>query len=125
MASQMEEVAKQFTEFYYNTFDSGRTNLAALYRNSSMLTFEGQQFLGAPQITEKLVSLPFQKVAHKVSTYDVQPSNTQGNSIMVLVTGQLLIDEESNPQQFSQTFQLCNDNGNWYVQNDIFRLNYA
>ncbi|PVV00481.1 hypothetical protein BB560_005136 [Smittium megazygosporum] len=81
--------------------------------------------MGAASIAEKLGSLPFQKVLHKVTTYDVQPSNAQGSSILVLVTGQLLIDEERNPQQFSQCFNLSNEGGSWFVQNDIFRLNYA
>ncbi|RBQ78168.1 hypothetical protein FVER14953_21555 [Fusarium verticillioides] len=31
MAGNFEEVAKQFVEFYYNTFDSDRKGLAALY----------------------------------------------------------------------------------------------
>jgi hypothetical protein len=90
-----------------------------------MLTFEGQQFQGSESIVGKLTSLPFQKVQHKVSTVDVQPGNQNSSSILVFVTGQLLVDEEANPQFFSQTFQLLNDNGNWYVFNDIFRLNYA
>ncbi|OMJ11930.1 Nuclear transport factor 2 [Smittium culicis] len=121
----MEEVAKQFVQFYYASFDSNRSSLTALYRDSSMLSFEGQQFLGAPSITEKLVSLPFAKVKHEVTTYDVQPANASNTTLAVLVTGQLLIDDESIPHKFSQLFNLSNENGNWFVQNDIFRLNYA
>jgi hypothetical protein len=90
-----------------------------------MLSFEGQPFQGGQAIVEKLASLPFQKVQHKVSTVDVQPSSTANTSILVFVTGQLLVDEETNPQFFSQVFQLLSDNGNWYVFNDIFRLNLA
>jgi hypothetical protein len=56
-----------------------------------MLSFEGQQFQGASNISEKLVSLPFQKVAHRISTVDAQPSNPNGQSIVVTVTGQLLV----------------------------------
>lgn len=61
---------------------------------------------------------------HKVNTIDVQPSNPQspGAAILIFVTGQLLIDDESNPQFFSQVFQLYSDAGNWFVYNDIFRL---
>ncbi|OLY79853.1 Nuclear transport factor 2 [Smittium mucronatum] len=121
----MEQVAKQFVEFYYASFDSNRNGLSPLYRDNSMLTFEGQQFLGVSNITEKLVSLPFQRVVHKVTTYDVQPSSANNSTLMVLVTGLLFIDEEKNPQNFSQMFNLANDNGSWFVQNDVFRLNYA
>jgi hypothetical protein len=48
-------ISKQFTEFYYSTFDSDRSALANLYRDHSMLTFEGQPTQGGSAIVEKLV----------------------------------------------------------------------
>jgi hypothetical protein len=74
--SQEQAIAKEFVNFYYSTFDRNRQELASLYKQHSMLSFEGQTFLGA-QIVEKLVSLPFQKVQHQVVTVDAQPSNPQ------------------------------------------------
>ncbi|KAL6917964.1 hypothetical protein ACHAPO_000230 [Fusarium lateritium] len=122
MAGNFEDVAKQFVEFYYNTFDTDRKGLASLYRPHSMLTFESASVLGAEAIAEKLVSLPFQKVKHQVSTIDAQPSNEQGG-IIILITGALLIDEEQNPMNFSQTFQLHRDqSGQYFVYNDLFKL---
>ncbi|KAL9553695.1 Nuclear transport factor 2 [Mucor bainieri] len=118
-------IANQFTTYYYQTFDANRQGLAQLYREASMLTFEGQPFRGAADIGEKLGSLPFQKVQHRVSTFDAQPADPSGSNILVFVTGQLLIDDETNPQMFSQTFHLVPENGSYYVFNDIFRLNYA
>lgn len=56
-----------------------------------MLTFEGVQTQGTNSIVEKLVGLPFQKVAHRISTVDAQPSNPNNSSIVVTVTGQLLV----------------------------------
>ncbi|SAL97570.1 hypothetical protein [Absidia glauca] len=97
---------------------------SASFRESSMLTFEGQQFQGANAITQKLVELPFQKVAHKISTIDAQPSTAAG-SIIVIVSGQLLIDEEQNPQFFTQSFVLIPENNSFYVFNDMFRLIYG
>ncbi|KJK64945.1 NTF2 like protein [Aspergillus parasiticus SU-1] len=70
--------ASLFVEFYYNTFDQNREQLAALYRDQSMLTFETSSVQGVANINEKLTSLPFQKVAHQVSTLDAQPSNEAG-----------------------------------------------
>ena len=95
-----------------------------LYRNESMLTFETSQLQGARDIVEKLTSLPFQKVAHRISTLDAQPASPNGD-ILVMVTGELLIDEEQNPQRYSQVFHLIPDAGSYYVFNDIFRLNYS
>lgn len=89
-----------------------------------MLTFESSQVQGAKDIVEKLTSLPFQKVQHKITTLDAQPASPNGD-VLVLVTGVLLVDEESNPQQYSQVFHLIPEGSSYYVFNDIFRLNYG
>ena len=98
--------------------------MANLYRDHSMLTFETSQVQGAKDIAEKLVSLPFQKVAHRISTLDAQPGSPAGD-ILVMVTGELLIDEEQNAQRYSQVFHLIPEGNSYYVFNDIFRLNYS
>lgn len=85
-----------------------------------MLTFEGSQVQGAQAIVEKLTGLPFEKVQHKVETRDAQPTG-DGNSLVVLVTGMLVVDDGANPLKFSQTFTLNPENGSFYVFNDIFR----
>ncbi|EFE40737.1 hypothetical protein TRV_04510 [Trichophyton verrucosum HKI 0517] len=133
------QVAKQFVEFYYKTFDENRGNLGSLYRDQSMLTFETTSIQGAVAILEKLTSLPFEKVAHQVATLDAQPSNENGG-IMVMVTGALLVwnilillithysrvDDSPAPMNYSQTFQLLPDGaGSYFVFNDVFRLVYG
>ncbi|KAI9887316.1 MAG: Nuclear transport factor 2 [Watsoniomyces obsoletus] len=123
--ADFQEVAKSFVNFYYGAFDQNRPSLSALYRPQSMLTFEGAAVLGEPEIVAKLVGLPFQKVAHRIATLDAQPSGESGG-IMVMVTGALLVDEEQNPMNYTQTFQLLPDGaGSYFVLNDIFRLVYA
>jgi len=117
-------VANQFTTFYYTTFDNDRSQLQPLYRDNSMMTFETNQVEGAAKIIEKLVNLPFAKVQHKASTIDAQPAGPDG-SIIVLVTGLLLIDGGEHPQTYSQTFHLMPEGGTYFVLNDIFRLIYA
>jgi hypothetical protein len=124
MSVDFNTLAQQFTEFYYNQFDSDRTQLGNLYRDQSMLTFETSQVQGAKDIVEKLVSLPFQKVAHRITTLDAQPASPAGD-VLVLVTGELLIDDETNPQRYSQVFHLIPEGSSYYVFNDIFRLNYG
>ncbi|RYP50000.1 hypothetical protein DL769_011012 [Monosporascus sp. CRB-8-3] len=123
MAANFEEVAKQFVDFYYNKFDTDQTSLAALYRDNSMLTFESAAVLGVANIVEKLVNLPFEKVKHQVSTLDAQPSINGG--ILVLVTGQLLVDDQERPLNFTQAFQLMPEGGSFFVYNDIFKLVYG
>ncbi|ABN64520.1 nuclear transport factor 2 [Scheffersomyces stipitis CBS 6054] len=124
MSVDFNTVATEFCHFYYQQFDSDRTQLGNLYRDQSMLTFETSQLQGAKDIVEKLVSLPFQKVAHRISTLDAQPASPSGD-ILVMVTGELLIDEEQNAQRYSQVFHLIPDGNSYYVFNDIFRLNYS
>ena len=88
-----------------------------------MLTFETSQVQGAESIGQKLVSLPFQKVVHRISTLDAQPGFN--GDILAMVTGELLIDDEQNPQRYSQVFHLMPERDSYYVLHDIFRLNYS
>ncbi|KAI4109388.1 MAG: hypothetical protein L6R37_000545 [Teloschistes peruensis] len=123
--SGFQEIAQQFTEYYYTTFDNNRSNLAALYRDQSMLTFESNAVQGTSGIVEKLVGLPFQKIKHQVATLDAQPSSEQGG-ILVMVTGALLVDEEERPMNYTQVFQLQPDgHGSYFVFNDMFKLIYG
>ena len=73
-----------------------------LFSDQSMLTFEGEQFLGQEAIYGKLSS--FGKVEHKINTIDCQPSTNNG--IIALVSGELSI-EGGNPLMFNEVFLLC------------------
>ncbi|KAM0753855.1 nuclear transport factor 2 [Meredithblackwellia eburnea MCA 4105] len=123
--ADINTIAKQFTDFYYQTFDSDRNGLAGLYRDHSMLTFESEQIQGSAAIVAKLAGLPFTTVQHRVTTLDAQPSAPDKASLTVLVTGQLITGDESNPLNFSQSFHLVPENQGYYVYNDIFRLVYG
>ncbi|OCL04159.1 putative nuclear transport factor 2 [Glonium stellatum] len=116
-------IAQQFVEFYYNTFDTSRQNLSALYREHSMLTFENAPVQGTVAISDKLLNLPFAQVKHKVDTLDAQPSSEDGG-ILVLVTGALLVEGSDRPMSYTQAFQLRPEAGSYYVFNDVFRLVY-
>ncbi|KAI4094345.1 MAG: hypothetical protein LQ344_002245 [Seirophora lacunosa] len=123
--TDFQTVAQQFTDFYYTTFDRKREDLAALYRDQSMLTFESSPVQGTSGIVEKLVSLPFEVIKHQVKTLDAQPSNEQGG-IIVMVTGALLVDEEERAMNYTQIFQLLPDGaGSYFVFNDMFKLIYG
>ncbi|KAF9934423.1 Nuclear transport factor 2 [Modicella reniformis] len=115
-------VVDQFIGFYYPTFATSRAALSILYRDTSLLSWEGSQFRGSAAIIEKLASLPFQSVSHRVATQDFQPGN---DYFLITITGQLLVDGESNPQFFAQTFVLKSDAGVFYISNEVFRLVYG
>ncbi|XP_062192169.1 nuclear transport factor 2-like [Phragmites australis] len=119
-----DAVAKAFVEHYYRTFDSNRAGLVGLYQEGSMLTFEGDKFLGPAAIAGKLGSLPFQQCQHTVITVDCQPSGPQGG-MLVFVSGSIRTGPEDHPLKFSQVFHLLPTGGSFFVQNDMFRLNYG
>ncbi|KAK5939991.1 Nuclear transport factor 2 [Knufia obscura] len=121
--ANFQDIAQQFVDFYYKTFDADRTQLVALYKQTSMLTFEKEPFQGAQNIVEKLTNLPFQKVQHRVDTMDAQPSSQEGG-IQVLVTGALMVDDQPQPMSYVQTFTILPADGSYYVFNDMFRLVY-
>lgn len=53
-----------------------------------------------------LQGLPFASVQHKILTLDAQPASSDIASILVLVTGQLVVDDGQNVLQYSQMFHV-------------------
>lgn len=124
--SNPEEIAKAFANHYYNIFDTDRKNLASLYQDHSMLTFENDKIQGKNNIVNKLLNLPMQQIKHAITTIDAQP--TAGGGILVFVCGNLAIDNSNQPLKFSQVFSLMpiqGQQGGFFVLNDLFRLNYC
>ncbi len=115
-----------------------------------MLTWEGTPIQGTANILEKITvipparpvlddcadinrlqTLPFASVQHKVTTLDAQPSSGSVASLLVSITGLLVVrpscllfnaftndtqvDASENPLQFSQIFQLYPENGSYYM----------
>lgn len=120
MNPEFKTIGESFIQQYYTMFDSDimtRASLANFYRNESMLTFEGQQFMGKEAIEGKLKSLTFQKINHAISSVDCQPTFDGG--VVVMVVGQLKTDDDP-PHQFLQTFVLKGPE--FFVQHDLFRL---
>merc|ERR1712235_103398 len=120
------QMGKSFVGFYYPAFAANRgagSQLANVYTDQSCMTFEGAQFQGKAPILEKLMSLPFQKVNHQITTIDSQPiiGVDDNKACCVMVTGQLKTDDDP-PHSFHQTFILRPAGGSFVVANDVFRL---
>ncbi|KAM7255322.1 hypothetical protein ACFE04_020563 [Oxalis oulophora] len=125
MEDQIEMVGRAFVDHYYNLFDNDRSALTSLYQPTSMLSFEGQQMIGVEAISDRLHHLPFEQCKHVISTIDSQPSSTAAG-IIVFVSGYLHLQGEEHNLRFSQMFHLIPaPQGSFFVQNDIFRLNYG
>eukprot|EP00460_Paracercomonas_marina_P001684 EW706611.1.p2 GENE.EW706611.1~~EW706611.1.p2 ORF type:complete len:134 (+),score=45.68 EW706611.1:47-448(+) len=125
-APNINTIGQAFVRHYYTLFDTDRSKLANLYQNTSKLTFEGTFFQGAAAIIGKLTALNFKKVVHSIKSVDCQPSGCGG--IIVFCCGDLKLDDGENPVKFAQTFHLMPTDAsakNFWVHNDIFRLNYG
>lgn len=72
-----------------------------MFSGESMLTFEGEQFLGQQQIYDKLTGIGSLK--HDISSLDCQPSANEG--IICFVAGQLTIDD-GPAMMFTEVFHL-------------------
>jgi hypothetical protein len=122
--ANIQQIGEAFVRHYYAVFDSNRAGLQGLYREQSLLSFEGEGIMGAANIAAKLQALPA-KVAHSIKSLDVHPSGAE--TILIAVNGDLKIDED-NPIKFCQFFHLIPTDANktdFWVHNDIFRLNYG
>uniref|UniRef100_A0A803NZT9 NTF2 domain-containing protein n=1 Tax=Cannabis sativa TaxID=3483 RepID=A0A803NZT9_CANSA len=123
---QVEMVGRMFVDRYYQLFDNDRASVSLFYQPNSMLNFEGQKILGVDNISSKLNQLPFEKCRHDISTVDSQPSSTSTGSIVVFVSGSLQLVGEEHSLRFNQMFHLVPfGQESFFVQNDIFRLNYG
>lgn len=126
MNPEFENIGKVFVQQYYALFDgdaTSRANIANFYSDTnSLLTFEGQPFMGKVKIAEKLGNLTFQKINHAIESLDCQP--TLDGGVVVTVVGQLKTDDDP-PHRFFQTFVLKPANNTYFVQHDLFRLCYG
>mmetsp|Transcript_29463 Transcript_29463/g.88115 ORF Transcript_29463/g.88115 Transcript_29463/m.88115 type:complete len:123 (-) Transcript_29463:36-404(-) len=119
-----DDVAKAFIPHYYNLFDTNREGLVSLFRDTTSLTFEGDgPKVGPAAIMEKLRAMP--QVAHQPQTIETQNSIPGSNSILIFVTGKIMV-EAGKPLAYAETFQLCaSAPGQYFLNNIIFRFIYS
>ncbi len=117
------EVAAAFVPHYYNLRDTNPDALMSLYQPQSSMTSEGNMVTGNAAIVENLKKVG--PVKHTIKNHDVQPS-TSNNAMLIFVVGSVVIGDSGNPIHFCQLFQLVSMGpGQFYIHNDMFRLNYG
>ncbi|XP_044535506.1 nuclear transport factor 2-like [Gracilinanus agilis] len=114
-----EQIGFSFVQHYYQIFNNGRTQLGAVYIDTSCPTWEGQQCQDKAAIMEKLSSLLFQKIQHSITAQDHQ--STPDSCILSMVVGQLKIKKDPI-MEFHQIFLLKNINDAWVCISDMYRL---
>ena len=58
--ADFQNIANAFVQHYYQLFDSNRAGLQSLFVDSSLMTFENEQFMGMQNIMTKLTVLLLQ-----------------------------------------------------------------
>ena len=115
-----DEVGKGFVNQYYAIFSANRAQLAGVYRETSLMTWVGEQMQGATAIMGRMQTLSFQKIAFKPEDIDCHPSLSGG--VIVVVNGECHLDEERHPLRYNDVFHLAQDASGWYISNQFFRI---
>ncbi|XP_018716042.2 uncharacterized protein LOC108954479 isoform X1 [Eucalyptus grandis] len=116
------EKAKRFMEKYYRTFDANRADLVNLFREESVLAFEGQQIKGKEAILAKLTSIP--ECHNEIADFNCLRHRTPG-SMLVWVCGQTWVGgtkDKADAVLTNQMFHLMpTPEGGFYVGTQIWR----
>ncbi|WP_416873972.1 nuclear transport factor 2 family protein [Kitasatospora sp. SC0581] len=118
--SAYEELGTRFVQQYYDYFDkrsSSSAELAALYADEAMLTFDGELRLGRQAIMTKLLGLSFTTDARLLTSVDSQPLPDEG--VLVTVIGKLSVDD--SVINYSDTFVLAYVGKGLAITQHIFR----
>ena len=118
-----QELVTNFLNAYYGAMMNNRPSMANFYNDSSILSYEGDNRAGLKEIKDKFEGLSFKTIQFNFENHDFQPTPMGG--LLVSVNGKLLMDGENN-FGFYQIFHLVPDNnGGWFLSNDMFRLEIA
>merc|ERR1711976_221005 len=125
MADQATQFCENFCNEYYNTLSSNRANLINMYKDCSIMTYEGDKYQGLQNIQKKLSELTFNTIQFQKESLHWQNSPIDGG-VLIFITGKLVMDGDANNiMDFSQVFQVCpNGQGGFYIHNDICSLVY-
>lgn len=117
-----DEVGKGFVAQYYQCFGSNREMVAGIYRPQTLMTWSGEQLQGVDAIMNKFSELTLGQAQFRADDIDCHPSSTNG--VIVVVNGEVLLENEEHPLRFNDVFHLALEEGTnqWYVTNQIFRI---
>jgi hypothetical protein len=118
----LKDLCDKFTLAFYKAYKEDRSKLGHFYAQDAVFTFgENKTFKGIQAIGRALLQeIKAKTITHKISSINF---HSLGSSLVLLVTGTLLIDEEKNSLPFSETFILTMKNKQIVIQSDIFSFN--
>tara|TARA_B110000093_G_C12944151_1_gene399342 strand:- start:113 stop:508 length:396 start_codon:yes stop_codon:yes gene_type:complete len=116
-------VGRCFVAQFYPTFGTNRSQLGGVYRDSSLMTMQGKQLQGVGNIMcwfKQGITFSIARFETEAEDIDCHPSPDGG--IIISVSGKVLVDDEKRPLKFSDMFYLSEDQGTWFVSNQIFQI---
>ena len=116
------DVAKQFLQFYYPTFGANRAGVFGLYHDSAVLDFEGKKYEGKQSVLNYFQEgMNFKTAKYYISSFTAQNSSNGG--MIIFVIGKIVIDNDENPINFNEVFQIFPAGGSFTIVNQMFRFN--
>ena len=109
------DIGLQFLQAFFNQ----NADISNFYGNDSILTFEAENFIGKDEIVGKLKNLQVNTIP---KNYSVQPSV---NGILIYFAGMFQIAGEQNQMPFTRVIFLANNNGSYYIKNDIYKVTFG
>jgi len=124
-ARKAEYFVKEIYYQYYDSSTTKRMELAKIYKDESIVIWNGSLIRGTESLQNFLKQLPPSK--HTIEYFDAHPMpNSPPEATMLLVTvGGSVIYGDGYPQEFNQTFTLLpvsGDDGQYCIATDCFRL---
>ena len=113
------KVANDIGLQFLQAFFQPNADIANFYGNDSILTFESENLIGKEEIVAKLKNL---QVSTIPKNYSVQPSL---NGILIYFSGMFQIVGEQNQMPFTRCIFLANNNGSYYIKNDIYKVTFG
>ena len=109
------DIGLQFLQAFFNQ----NADISNFYGNDSILTFEKENLIGKDEIVGKLKNLQVNTIP---KDYSVQPSV---NGILIYFSGMFQIVGEQNQMPFTRCIFLANNNGSYYIKNDIYKVTFG
>lgn len=122
IAINFRQIATAFCNHYYATYDSDYYGLAELYTPNSCFSYQGDEVVGFDRWVNLMTNkYGYYGFRHIVYSIDAQPVGNMG--LLVIVTGNLVLDNSLIGKKFTEAMLLHNDGQNrFYVYHTVFRF---
>lgn len=121
VVNNYKNITEQFCKTYYSTYDSDFTNLRKFYKQNSLFTFAGEEFVGFDKLLNRVHNSGIHKFTHNNLSIDAQPFGDR--CILINVFGRVSINYLVRSFPFVETLVIMKDiNNSFYVYNTMFKI---